>query len=123
SLNGFNSSTALSCTGQPTGITCAFSPASGVPTMSGLHATLTVTSTSTVLPSTYHLQVKAIAGTLIRTQTLDVTDFGPNFTQAITPATQNVTNGSSAAYTVVYTPLGGMTDDIGVGCGALPAGV
>jgi hypothetical protein len=34
-----------------------------------------------------------------------------------------VTSGSSAIYTVTYTPLGGMTQDITVGCGALPAGV
>ena len=121
--NNFNTSTSLSCTGQPAGITCAFTPASGIPTIAGLHSTLTVTSTSTVLTNTYHLQVKATAGALIRQQALDVTDFGPNFTQAVTPITQNVSAGSSTAYTVTYTPLGGMIDDIAVSCGVLPAGV
>jgi Spy/CpxP family protein refolding chaperone len=122
--SGFNSSTALSCLGQPTGITCAFSPASAIPTAIGLHSTLTVTSTGAVLPNTYHLQVKAAAGTLIRTQALDVTDFGPNFTQAVTPAMQNVVAGSATQYTVTYTPLGGMTQDIAVGCtSTLPIGV
>jgi subtilisin family serine protease len=122
-LSGFNSSTSLSCTGQPSGITCVFSPGSGIPTIGGLHSTLTVTSISTVLPKTYHLHVRAAAGTLIRLQALDVTDFGPNFTQAVAPATQNVLAGSSVVYTVTYTPLGGMTEDIAVSCGALPTGV
>ncbi len=121
--NGFNTSTALSCTGQPTGVTCAFAPASGIPTAIGLHSTLTVTSTSTVALNTYHLTVKATAGTLIRTQALDVTDFGPNFTQAVAPTTQNVTSGASVQYTVTYTSLGGMNQDIAVGCGTLPTGV
>jgi hypothetical protein len=71
----------------------------------------------------YALHVKATAGTLIRTQPLDVTDFGPNFTQAVTPTTQNVNAGASVPYSVTYTPLGGMTDDITVSCGALPANV
>jgi hypothetical protein len=122
-LNNYNTSTALSCTGQPAAVTCAFSPASGIPTVLGLHSTLTVTSTSAVPVGVYHLQVKAAAGTLIRLQALDVTDYGPNFTQAVAPATQNVVAGSSAAYTVTYTPLGGMTQDIAVGCGPRPAGV
>ena len=67
--------------------------------------------------------MKGTAGTLIHQQPLSVTTGGHNFTQAVTPTTQNVTAGSSAAYTVVYTPFGGMNDDIAVGCGALPAGV
>jgi hypothetical protein len=114
--NGFNRSTALSCLGQPTGITCAFSPASGIPTALGIHSILTVTSASTVPLGTYHLQVKATAGTLIRTQALDVIDYGPNFTQVVTPAMQNVISGSATQYSVTYTPLGNMTQDIAVGC-------
>ncbi|MFL6301006.1 MAG: FG-GAP-like repeat-containing protein [Terriglobales bacterium] len=122
-LNSYNSSTALTCTGQPAGITCAFSPPSGIPTVGGLHSTLTVTSTGTVLRNTYHLQVKAAAGTLIRLQGLDVSDFGPNFTQSIVPTTQSIAAGTSGAYLVTFAPLGGMTQDIAVSCGALPAGV
>ncbi|MFL6300143.1 MAG: beta strand repeat-containing protein, partial [Terriglobales bacterium] len=122
-LNGFNSSASLSCSGQPAGVTCAFTPASGIPTALGLASTLKVTSTSAVTANTYHLQIKATAGTLIRTQPLDVTDFGPNFTETVTPITQNVTAGASAAYTVTFAPLGGMNQAILVGCGVLPAGV
>jgi len=122
-LNGYNSSTALSCTGQPAGVTCAFAPASGIPTALGLHSTLTVTGASTAVAGDYNLTVKATAGTLIRTQPLAVHLWGPNFTQAVTPATQNVVAGSSTTYTVTYTPLGGMTLPIDVSCGALPLGV
>jgi len=122
-LNGFNTSTALACTGQPAGMTCAFAPASLIPTGGGINSTLTVTSASTVPMNVYSLQVKGTAGTLIHQQPLSVTTGGPNFTQAVTPATQNVTSGSSANYTVVYTPLAGMNQPITVGCGALPPGV
>ncbi len=121
--NGFNTSTALTCTGQPAGVTCAFAPPSGIPTIGGLNSTLTVTAASTVPVNTYNLQVKATAGTLIHQQPLSVMTWGPNFTQAVTPTTQNVTNGNSTTFTVTFTPFGGMTDPITVGCGALPAGV
>ncbi|MFL6300401.1 MAG: beta-propeller fold lactonase family protein [Terriglobales bacterium] len=122
-LNGFNSSTGLACVGQPAGVTCLFTPSSVTPTALGVNSTLKITAASTVAPKVYNLQVKGTAGTLIHTQPLAVTIGAPNFTQAVTPTTQNVTDGSSASYTVVYTALGGMTQDIAVGCGALPAGV
>src|SRR5439155_25950517 len=118
-LNGFNTSTALACVGQPAGMTCAFAPASIIPTPGGVNSTLTVTSSSTVAVNVFALQVKGTAGTLIHQQPLSVTTGGMNFTQAVTPATQNVTAGSSTSYTVTYTPLGGITQDITVGCGAL----
>ena len=121
--NGSNTSTALSCTGQPAGVTCAFAPVSGIPTIGGLSSTLTLTGASTAIAGDYNIAVKGTAGTLIRQQTLAVHLWGHNFTQAVTPTTQNATAGASAAYTVVYTGLGGMTDDIAVGCGALPPGV
>lgn len=45
-LNGFNSSVTLSCSGQPLGSTCSFSPASVMPASGG-----TVTSTMTIATS------------------------------------------------------------------------
>jgi len=39
----------------------------------------------------------------------------------VTPTTQNVTAGASVPYTVTYTPLGGMTEDIAVACVVPPA--
>src|SRR5207248_2201549 len=89
-LNSFNSSTALACTGQPAGVTCAFSPASLIPTGGGIQSTLTVTAASTAVPGPYNVSVKGTAGTLVRQQTLAVTLWGPNFTQAVTPTLQNV---------------------------------
>src|SRR5205823_847422 len=120
-LNNFNSSTALSCMGQPAGVTCAFSPASVIPTGGGINSTLTITGASTAVPGPYNITVKGTAGTLVRPQTLAVNLWGPNFTQVVTPTLQNVVAGSSTAYTVTYTPLGGMTQDIAVGCVLPPA--
>ena len=121
--NGFNTSTALSCAGQPAGVTCAFAPASLIPTIAGINSTLTLTGASTALAAIDNITVKGTAGTLIRQQAIAVTLWGPNFTQAVTPATQNVINGNSTTFTVTFTPFGGMTDPITVGCGALPVGV
>jgi hypothetical protein len=45
-LSGFNSAVTLACTGLPTGVTCAFSPASLTPAGSSLTSTLTVTAAS-----------------------------------------------------------------------------
>ena len=45
-LNGFNSAVTLTCSGQPLGSTCSFSPASVSPTSGG-----TVTSTMTIMTS------------------------------------------------------------------------
>jgi len=122
--NSFNTSTTLSCVGQPAGVTCVFAPASGVPTIGGLHSTLTITGASTAAVGPHDITVKSTAGTLIRQQTLEVDLWGPNFTQAVTPTTQNVIAGSSSTpYTVTFTPLGGMTDDIVVSCTGVPANV
>jgi len=73
--------------------------------------------------ASFPLTVKATAGTLVRQQAIAVTLWGPNFTQAVTPTTQNVTNGNSTTFTVTFTSLGGMADPIMVGCASLPAGV
>ncbi|MFL6299857.1 MAG: hypothetical protein ACJ71N_04540, partial [Terriglobales bacterium] len=121
---GFNSTVTPACvTPLPTGITCAFTPTTVTPTLAGVNSTLTLTSTTSALSATNPLNIKGTAGTLIHQQPLTLTTGAPNFTQAVTPTTQSVTNGSAGAYTVVYTAIGGMTQDIAVGCGALPAGV
>jgi len=56
-LNGFNSSVTLSCSGQPLGSTCSFSPASVMPASGG-----TVTSTMTIATSSapYNPAVKMV---------------------------------------------------------------
>ena len=99
--NNFNTSTALSCVGQPAAVTCAFSPASGIPTIGGLHSTLTITGASTAAVGPHDITIKGTAGALIRQQTLEVDLWGANFIQAVTPTTQNVTSGSS----LLLTPL------------------
>jgi len=56
-LNGFNSSVTLTCSGQPLGSTCSFSPASVMPASGG-----TVTSTMTIATSSspYNPAVKMV---------------------------------------------------------------
>ncbi len=119
--NGFSSSVALSCvTPLPTGVTCAFNPASIVPTGAGAASTLTVNVSSTTPPGPHTLNVKAVFGAITRQIPLTLTTGGPNFTQALTPFTSSAIRGNGASYTVVYTLLGGMSDPIAVGC-SLPA--
>ncbi|MEA2694845.1 MAG: hypothetical protein QOJ16_4232, partial [Acidobacteriota bacterium] len=76
-LNGFNNAVALSATGQPTGVTVAFSPASIAAPGSG-------TSTMTITVA---------AGTAAGTSTITVSGVGGGITHTTT-VTLTVTNGS-----------------------------
>jgi len=122
--NGFSSSVALSCvTPLPTGVTCAFSPSSVVPSAPGKPSTLTVTVSSTTPPGNYNLNVKGVSGLITRQLPLTLITGCPNFTQAVTPATVSAVRGTGGSFTVTYTLLGGMTDPIAVGCSAPAPGM
>ena len=66
---GFNSAIALSATGQPTGVTVSFSPASiAAPGSGSAHMNLTVARTTT--PGTYPITIKGTGGTITHTTVL-----------------------------------------------------
>ncbi|HEX4961262.1 MAG TPA: hypothetical protein VF173_10525 [Thermoanaerobaculia bacterium] len=78
SQNGFNSAVALSCTGLPSGASCAFSPASVTPPSGGsATSTLTVTVASGATAGTTSFQVNGTSGALSHNAALSLTITGP----------------------------------------------
>jgi hypothetical protein len=74
SLNGFASSVSLSCGSPiPTGLTCAYSPSSLVPSGGGSTSTLTVNVTASNTQGDHPVIIRAASGTLVRQQTFTVT--------------------------------------------------
>jgi trimeric autotransporter adhesin len=74
SSNAFNSAVALSCTGMPTGSTCAFSPSSVTPPANGsTNSTLTVSASSTASTGNFNFQVQGVSGALTRSAALTLT--------------------------------------------------
>jgi YVTN family beta-propeller protein len=79
-VSGFNSTINLSATGQPTGVTVAFSPTSI--TGSGT-STITMTIASSTATGSYTITVKGISGSETSTATISLTVTGPSTTPAI----------------------------------------
>jgi hypothetical protein len=74
SINGFSSSVALSCSGQPSGISCGFSPSSVTPPSNGsANSTLTVSVAGSVGSGTYNFNVQGTNGGNTRSDGISVT--------------------------------------------------
>ena len=87
SLNAFASPVALSCTGLPGGVTCAYGPGTVTPPANGAaSSTLTVTVPAGTAPGTYGFQAQATSGALVRTFTMALTVV----LQAVAPITLSV---------------------------------
>lgn len=54
---------------------------------------------------------------------ISITTVGSSYNLTVTPATVSVATSQNATVTVTLTSVSGFTDNIGLGCGSLPAGV
>jgi VCBS repeat-containing protein len=117
---GFTGAVALICEGLPPGGACHFNPAS-VPSASST-SMLTVTTSASVAPGTYALQIQGSAGALTTAVplSLDVQP-PPDFTVGISPASQSLTAGESTTYTLTLTPVGGFKQAVTLSCTGAPA--
>jgi hypothetical protein len=78
STNGFSSAVALSCSGQPAGVTCGFSPSSVTPPANGsVNSALTVSVAGTTTPGTYNFNAQGVSGATTRTSPISLTVTGP----------------------------------------------
>ena len=121
-VNGFAGDIALTVTGLPDQATAVFAPAALI----GGSGTsrLTVTTTAQVVPGTYPVTVAGTSGSLTRTTTLTLVVQGPpDFTIQVSPATQSVPAGGSAAYQVALASINGFVGDETVTVTGLPAAV
>jgi subtilase family serine protease len=120
---GFSSSIGLSATGQPAGVTVAFSPASIAAPGAGT-STMTMTVASTTVAGTYSITVTGTGGGLTETSTVSLTvTASPNFTISASPTSVSVAQGSSGTSTITTTVSGGFSASIGLSATGQPAGV
>jgi hypothetical protein len=117
--NGFTGTvnfSAASCTGLPSGATCAFNPSSV--TGSG-SSTLTIATSASTPTGTYSVTVTGTSGSLTHatTVTLTVTPTSGSFSlSSPNPASVTVTAGSSATTTITVTPSGGFVGTVNLSC-------
>ena len=119
-VNGSTQSISLSVTGLPAGAAGSFSPAT---VTAGGSSTLTVTTSATASATTF-----TVTGTSTTTHstTASITVTAtppPDFTVAVSPASQTIAQGASGTYTVSTTPLNGSTQSIALSISGLPTGV
>lgn len=119
---GFNSLVTLSCgTPLPTGVTCAFVPATVTPTVAGVTSTLTVTVLATTPKASNTLTIRATASPLVVTQNVTLMT-GADFSLATVTGPQTVQQTQNADFHITATAIGGMNQPVTLSCSGLPAG-
>jgi Bacterial pre-peptidase C-terminal domain len=119
-VSGAAESVTLSVSGVPAGATASFDTN---PITAGGSAVLTL-NTGTAAPGTYTLTVTGTAPSATHSTTVTLTISGsPDFTVAVSPASQSVVAGNSAIYTVTTSAVNGSTQSISLSVSGLPAGV
>ena len=110
-VGGFKSAVVFTASGAPSGVTCAFSPASVAGAGS---STLTFTVTTAATPGTYPITVTATSGSLVHTVTINlvITPIPPAFAIKASAASISVERGHSATVTVTSTITGAFTSAI-----------
>jgi kumamolisin len=122
---GFNSAIALTASGQPTGVTVTFSPASIAAPGSGT-STMSIAVASTTAAGTYTISVTGTGAstTHIATVTLTVTAVATgNFTLSASPTSLTITRSSSGSTTITITPSNGFAGSVTLSASGLGSGV
>jgi hypothetical protein len=121
-LNGFSGKISLSASGLPSGATATFNPTS----VSGSgSSTLKVSTSSTTAAGSFTLKITSTSGSLIHRTSVTLIVNGPakpDFSISATPASQAVTAGGSASYTVSIGALNGFTGTVSLSVSGLPGG-
>ena len=119
-VNGSTQSISLSVSGLPAGAAGTFSPAT---ITAGGSSTLTVTTSATASSTTFTVTGTSTT-THSTTASITVTaTVPPDFTVAVSPASQTIAQGASGTYTVSTTSLNGSTQSIALSVSGLPAGI
>jgi hypothetical protein len=118
---GFNQTLTLVCPQLPSGVTCAFNPAS-VPNGTAT-SLLTISTASNTAAGTYPIEVQASAGSLTHQVALTlVVQAVPDFAITGPPtASQSVSAGQSAMFSMSLTPVGSFSGTVSLGCAIVPA--
>ncbi|WP_263351145.1 protease pro-enzyme activation domain-containing protein [Acidicapsa acidisoli] len=122
---GFDSAVALSASGQPTGVTVTFSPASIAAPGSG-SSTVTFTLASTTVTGTYPITITGTGDSITHTATVSLTVTAaatPAFTLTASPTAVSVVQGKSGTSTMTTTVSGGYSSAVALSASGQPAGV
>ena len=117
-ISGFRGVVSLSASGQPSGVTASFVPASVQATGT---STLTFTASQSATPGSYPITLSGTYGgtTLTTSMTLNVTDF----TLAASPASFSLSPGGSKTTAISLTPLYGFTGSAALSVTGMPPGM
>jgi hypothetical protein len=119
---GFDSAIALSATGQPPGVTAAFSPTSitGAGT-----STLTLTVASSTVAGTYTITVAGTSGSITQTTTVTLTPTASSSIaiSSVSPSSVTLVRGGSAQSLTVVLTRTNYTGNITLSTSSLPRGV
>jgi subtilase family serine protease len=110
---GFSGAVSLTASGQPTGVTVTFNPATIAAPGSG-SSSMAIAVAATTVAGTYTITVKGTSGTTTASTavTLTVTGTTPSFTVSASPTAISVTRGSSGTSTISTTIAGGFNSAI-----------
>jgi subtilase family serine protease len=122
---GFNSAIALSASGQPTGVTVSFNPASIAAPGSGT-STMTMAVASTTATGTYPITVTGTGGGLTHTASVSLTVTAAtsgSFTISVSPTSGYLDQGQSGYAVVSTSATGGFNSAIALSASGVPTGV
>jgi kumamolisin len=122
-FGGFDSAVTLSASGEPSGVTIGFSPASITGTGS---STMNITVLSSVATGTYTITVSGTYGSTTETATVSLTVTAPvaaNFTISVSPTSGSLDQGQSGYAVVTTTVVGGFSSAIALSATGVPSGV
>ena len=122
---GFSNAVALSASGQPTGVTVTFNPASIAAPGSGA-STMTMAVASSVAAATYPITVTATGGGITQTAPVSLTVTAPappGFSLSASPSSVSVADGSSGTSTITSSVTGGFSSAVALTASGQPTGV
>ena len=122
---GFDSSVALSATGQPTGVTVSFSPTPILAPGSG-SSTMKIAVDSTTTTGTYPISVTGTGGGVTQTAIVSLTVTAAqsaSFTLSASPTSVSIIRSSSGTSTITIGPTGGFTGSVTLSATGMGAGM
>jgi hypothetical protein len=120
---GFEGLIALTVEGAPNGVSATMTPS---PIPNGTtSATVTVTALASTVPGTYTITLRATGpGVTAKTATVTLTVAAPpSFSIGATPATQNISQGSTGDVNVAITRSGGFSGAVTLAVQGMPTGM
>jgi subtilase family serine protease len=120
-INGLNQAVTPSCTGLPTGATCAFTPTTVTP--DGTHAattTMTISTASSMAAATTAITISATGSGVTHTTgfSLTTTATDQSFTLAAQPSSYSVSPGQTVNATIILTGTNGFSTPVTYTCGS-----